>query len=143
MVPPIQLEIAQSTQLPSDKILFNNVDVAGPHGWDGTDGAVLIHRPSVSSPEAVLTVFTQFDVIEDFVLSGLACSPSADWSAVFDGSTSFGVTQVGSIRPIKVKITPRQAGGQFVAANGTISFTIASQGGQEQRNFNAELRVMG
>jgi len=143
MIPAIPMAIAQTTQLPSDKIKFNNISVAGPHGWDGAEGVVMIHKPSVSSPQAVLTVFTQFDLAESFVLSGLACDPASDWGAVFDGETSFTISTIGAVRLIKVLITPRQAGGQFVAADGTITFNIASQDGQDQRPFNAKLRVIG
>jgi hypothetical protein len=143
MVPALKLEIAQAAQLPSEKIKFTNISVAGPHGWDGAAGEIMIHKPSVSSPQAVLTVFTQLDLAETFVLSGLACDPASDWSAVFDGETSFAIGTVGSVKQIKVRITPRQAGGQFVAANGTIAFKIASQAGQDQRPFNAKLRVVG
>lgn len=142
MVPDLTLEVAQTTQLPSPLIKFGTIEVAGPHGWDGAAARVMIHRPSISSPEAFLSVPTQCDLVGSYSIQNLVVQPAADWPTVVIDGQNFQINQVGGIGNVRLRLTPEKDANEFTAANGTLSFEIVSQNGQHRRPFSAQLVVL-
>lgn len=142
MVPDLNLAISQTTQLPSTQIKFGTIEVAGPHAWDGAAARVMIHAPSVGFPDAFLSVPTQCDLVGSYSIQNLTTSPGADWPVTIVDGQTFTINQPGGVANVRLKLTPKQSGSTFTAANGTMSFDIVSQNGQERRPFSAQLVVL-
>ena len=142
--PQTVITIAADQDIPTDEIKFVEMRVLGTTNRIFQDNTLFVKRvPSSGSPGKItLTVVTEFTIADDYQVGALSASPG--WTVALPPGSS-GSIETNSAKersPISIDITPTSSGNEYTAADGELTFSVASKNSPLKQTFRADLRVV-
>jgi hypothetical protein len=136
---PTALTIGMTPTIPDRAIQPISMIALGPAAFR-TDTLFVPRQPGGGS--VTLEALMIFAQAGGYQVSSPAASPSSDWTVQRASSATITTTAAGQTSMTAFKLTPKSSGGQYVAVDGDLSFTITSADGTHTLPFSARLRVV-
>ncbi len=139
---PTQIAIAAAQDIPTDKIKVNTITAVGSNAKFANNTLFIKRTPQGGPGTITLSVQYAFQLAGTFQVGTPAASPASDWGAQRTSSASINAAAPGATSVVSLKITPKNNGTQFTAADGQFDFVVQSNNGVEKLPFSAQLRIV-